>query len=229
MGDLILVEMQGHAALAEPCLGEAFLLLADFWVVPVIPELQPPGQDQQHRCARSHSHPVAPASTIRAKRGISSSRSSSRNFNPAGCPISCSSRLALGVLASQRSIFGRSSPRHSRQLSSRPMASANSTVISPSPGPNKAPAPTTRAPAGKPSPTAALSSSRYRQGLISGIRAASSASAVLSAVLQQQAQLHRSAHCHGAIARIQLLQHRPGVFAGGGFGDAQALRNLPVR
>ena len=54
-----LVETQWQQALAEPCLGDAFLLLAGFWVVPGIPELQPPGHEQQHRCAGRHSHPAS--------------------------------------------------------------------------------------------------------------------------------------------------------------------------
>jgi hypothetical protein len=45
-GTKILVKTQGHPAPAAPCLGEAFLLLAGFWVVPGIGVLQPPGQDQ---------------------------------------------------------------------------------------------------------------------------------------------------------------------------------------
>jgi hypothetical protein len=46
MGDSTLVETQWHQALSAPCLGEAFLLLPGFCGVPVLAELQPPGQAQ---------------------------------------------------------------------------------------------------------------------------------------------------------------------------------------
>ena len=48
-GTKILVETQGHPALAAPCLGDAFLLLAGFWVVPGSAELQPPGQEVEQQ------------------------------------------------------------------------------------------------------------------------------------------------------------------------------------
>ena len=60
-GTKILVETQGHPALAAPCLGDAFLLLAGFWVVPGSAELQPPGQEveQQGGSKRAHRQPLA--------------------------------------------------------------------------------------------------------------------------------------------------------------------------
>ena len=46
----------GFALLAAPCLGDAFFLLAGFWVVPGIAELQPPGQEVEQQGGSRHTN-----------------------------------------------------------------------------------------------------------------------------------------------------------------------------